>query len=356
MLVVIIALSATHVLLDKLTKTSLQHATTTIAVKQVGETIVGSGTIHSSQEATLHFQTGGKVTYLPFKEGDAVAQGATIAQLDTYILQQQLTQALNNYQSTRDAFDQGQANAQTGVLQLGQKNTLNIYNQSSLGGDSQNNAINDAVKRILDQNQSTLNNSVINVQLANYALQLATLSAPFSGVLVSEDITTPNQNVTPATAFFLADPTQLLMKANISAEDIDFVSVGAQAHVQLTGSTTKLTGIVSKIYPQKVTLPDGEDVYVVDVTAQPINNIAKLGQTGVVAIESNAKQATILVPTWTIVGHTAVWVLENNKAVLKNVVLGKTHDALTEIVSGLTSQDAIITNPQIVAADKYNAL
>ncbi len=352
----VVALLATNFLLGVLTKSGTTAHTTAVAARQIGENIVASGTIHSVQEANLHFQTGGKVTYLPFKEGDSVKQGATIAQLDTYALQQQLTQALNNYQSTRDTYDQTQANSQTGVLQQGQKSSLNIYNQSSLGGDTQSSAINDAVKRIVDQNQANLNNSVINVQLANYALQLATLTAPFNGVLVNEDITVPNQNVTPTTSFFIADPTQPVFKANVAAQDIDFVSVGATTQMQLTGFTTKIIGLVSKIYPQKTTLPDGEDVYVVDITAQPLVGIAKLGQTGLVSITSNAQQAAELVPTWTILGHNELWVLENNTPVLKKVTLGKIHDNLTEITGGLTSQDTVIVNPQAIAAKKYNAL
>ena len=40
------------------------------------------------------------------------------------------------------------------------------------------NDVNDAIKRIVDQNQASLDNSVINVELANYALQLSRLTSP----------------------------------------------------------------------------------------------------------------------------------------------------------------------------------
>src|SRR6185437_5321923 len=89
----------------------------TVAVKSIKDQISAPGTIHSENEAILHFQTGGKVIYLPYKVGDSVYQGATIAQLDTYDLQRQLAAALNSYRSTRDTFDQNQASAQNGVLQ-----------------------------------------------------------------------------------------------------------------------------------------------------------------------------------------------------------------------------------------------
>src|SRR5579862_4763149 len=75
-------------------------------VKSVGSQIVADGQIRSTSEANLTFQTGGRLNYLPLKEGSSVYQGETIAALDTYDLQRQLEAALNNYQIQRDTFDQ----------------------------------------------------------------------------------------------------------------------------------------------------------------------------------------------------------------------------------------------------------
>jgi multidrug efflux pump subunit AcrA (membrane-fusion protein) len=65
------------------------------AVKAVDSSIVVDGVVTAQDEANLHFQTGGKLVSVPVKEGDKVYQGQTVAQLDTYALQQQLTEALN---------------------------------------------------------------------------------------------------------------------------------------------------------------------------------------------------------------------------------------------------------------------
>lgn len=348
-----IATTAGGLFLVQKTNQSLQ--TQTLSAHTIGSTILGEGTIHSQNEATLHFQTGGKLTYAPFKEGDTVTQGQTIAELDTYTLQRQLTQALNAYRSTRDTYDQTNENAQTGVLQNGQKSGLNIYNQSSIGGDQQSNAINDAAKRILDQNQANLDSAVVNVELANNALQLATLTAPFTGILTNEDVTVAGQNITPVTSFSLADPTALVFRANIAASDIDYVSVGAKATVHLTGSQQTITGTVIKIYPQKITTSAGE-VYQVDIQGPNIQTVAKLDQAGTVLIESNAHQDVVTVPTWTILDHNRLWVSENGKPLLKTVIVGKTHGNVTEILGGLNPEDKIVTNPAAIAAQVYSLL
>lgn len=352
---ILMSIAATAGVLFLVQKTNQSLQTQTLAAHVVGSTILGEGTIHSQNEATLHFQTGGKLTYVPFKEGDKVSQGQTIAQLDNYALQRQLTQALNSYRSTRDTYDQTNENAQTGVLQNGQKSGLNIYNQSSVGGDGQSTAINDAAKRILDQNQANLDSAVVNVELANNALQLATLTAPFAGVLTNEDVTVAGQNITPLTSFSLADPTALVFRANIAASDIDYIRVGAKATVQLTGSKQTLTGTVIKIYPQKISTAGGA-LYQVDIQGPNIQTVAKLDQAGTVLIDSNAHQDVVTVPTWTILGHNHMWVSENGKPMLKTVTIGKIHGAVTEILGGLNPEDKIITNPAAVAAQIYSLL
>lgn len=353
--IIVVAFALTYGALSAMQAMHAGINSQTVAVQEVGNDIFATGSIHSENEAILHFPAGGKLVYLPVKEGDKVYTGETIAQLDTYAIQQALTQALNNYKSTRDTFDQTQANAQTGVLQSGQKSNLSLYSQSTIGGgDAENNAINDAVKRIVDQNQANLDNSVINVQLANYALQMSSLTAPFNGVVTNEDVTTAGQNITPATSFSVADPTQEVFRANVDASDIDFVSVGSTATIKI--NNLSIPASVEKIYPQKMTLPTGEEVYQVDVSANNLSqDIAKLGQTGSVLIQSIARGDSVTVPSWTIVGHNYIWVLENNKPTLKKVTVGNVHGDRVE-VSGLLPTDKVITDPSTLAAQTYKLL
>ena len=325
------------------------------STKEVSPEITADGSVSSANTATLHFQTGGKVVGLYAKEGDKVYAGQTIAQLDTYPLQQQLTAALNTYRSARDTFDQAQANQQNGVLKGNQTSGLNPYTQSAVGGgDTEYTAINDAVKRIVDQNQANLDNSVVNVQLANYALQLATLTSPISGIVTHEDITTPNVNIGPTTSFVIADPQTLVFDANIPQYQIDYVHVGSRAVINVDGvQGRKFAGTVTKIYPQKMTLANGQQVYKVEITADGLVGNATFDQTGSAVITSDATRGVFLIPAWAIVNHQYVWVSENNKPTLRKVVVGNLHGSDFEIKSGLKENDSIILNPQSIASKKY---
>lgn len=348
--ILVLALAAGTIQL--FTNSQPHFETATVTVKPIATEISAPGTIHSENEATLHFQTGGKVVSLPYKVGDVVYQGATIAQLDTYSLQRQLSAALNSYRSTRDTFDQQQTNAQNGNLAGQQKFTLDATTTSRVDGTD---VINDTVKRILDQQQATLDNSVINVELANYALQLSSLTSPINGVITAEDITTPFVNITPLTSFSVADPTTPIFKAHVAETDIDYVTVGANVHIILSGLIRQLDGTVTQIEPQKITDATG-NYYIVDIASPTFKQYGKLGQGGHVLIENTLSGEHLLIPAWTILDHNNVWVLQDNKPQLRKVITGKVHGTSIEILDGLHLGDKIISNPQSIAKLKYTVL
>jgi hypothetical protein len=200
-----------------------------------------------------------------------------------------------------------------------------------------------------------LDNSVINVELANYALELSTLTSPITGILTHEDVTTSGVNVTPLTAFTVADPGTKVFRANVSPADIDYVLIGAGATVMLDGSQTKISGTVVKIFPEKTTLQTGEAAYEVDINADTLVDSGKLDEGGTAFIETNA-QNVMLVPSWTVLGGKYVWVEVEGKPTLREVLTGKTHGGETEILSGLNIGDTVVTDPKSIPERTYRML
>lgn len=328
--------------------------TESVDVNSVSQQILATGGIAAQNQATLNFQIGGKLIYVPFKEGDQIYQGQTIAQLDASDLQRKLQLSLNTYQSTRDTFDQSQDNNQTGVMQGAQKYSLETLNKIGVSGQAETDIINNMVKRILDQNQANLNISVLNVELANSALQLASLTSPIDGIVLHEDVTTAGVNITSATSFVVADPKSIVFSANVRQQDVDFISLGNAATVSLDAMKGKaMQGVVDRIYPQKTALSNGDQVYRVDIKINDLPNSVKFGQSGTVLIKSNFNQKVILVPSWTVLSNSYVWVSDNNRAVLKKVIVGDTINGQTEVLSGLGDTDKVITNPESVISKQY---
>lgn len=331
------------------------YATDFVKIRSVETEILADGKIASENEANLHFPTSGKLAKVNIKEGDLVNQGQTIASLDTYALQRQLTASLNNYRNTRDTFDQAQQNTNNGVAAGQQRYSLEVTNKVGLSGQNETDIVNDMIKRILDQNQANLDNSVINVELANYALQLSSLTAPFSGTIIHEDVDEPGTNITPSASFVLIDPQSLVFRAQVNEQDIGYVAVGSEATVRINGVTKKLLGHVGKIYPEKITLANGQNIYNIDISGLDVKNL-QYAQSGTVMIKSNTPSNTRLIPRWTLLNGQQVWVKEGGNVVLKKVEIGKTHGKDIEVLDGLDSSDQLIVNPQLIVQNKYSIL
>lgn len=335
-----------------LSQKKTQLVVETIPVKSAQTQILAQGVVRSENEATISFPTAGKLAYLPLKEGDHVNVGQTIAQQDTYPLQKQLEVALNNYANNRNSFDQTQQNSQTGVLQGQQKYSLEVTNKGGFSsGDSENNIINDMVGRIVNENQAALNTSVANVDLASYALQLATLTSPINGVLVREDVKNAGVTVTPATSFYVADPSSLVFRANVDASDVDFIQEGSPVTISVNNKTFQ--GSVERIYPQTQTLPSGQVVYQVDIASTNFPSDIKLLQTGSVLIQNKFDREVMLVPSWMVVGGNSIWIEENGTVSLKKITVGDTTGDKTEVLGGLSSDDKLIQNPKALVSKKY---
>jgi len=331
--------------------------TETVDVNPISQQILATGSIAPQTQAVLNFQMGGKLIYLPFKEGDTIYQGQTIAQLDTYALQKQLQITANNYQSTENNANQTQENQNAGVLEGQQRTSLDTTNKQSYAAVPEAQVIYDTVKRLVDNANLTQNSAQLNVDLANYALQLATLTSPINGIVLHEDVNTAGVNITPVTSFVVADPSSIVFSANVRQQESDFISVGNPVTVSLDALNGEvLKGVVDKIYPQKMTLANGDQVYRVDIKINNLPASVKLGQAGTVLIKSNFNQKVILVPSWTVLSDSYVWVLDNQKPVLKKVTTGDTINGQTEIMNGLLDSDKIITNPQSIISKLYSII
>ena len=329
--------------------------TTTTSVRFVSSAITADGAVTAADQAVLTFLTPGKLTYLPVKIGDKVYQGETIASLDTYALREELQLASNAYQATKNSTDQALENNQAGIIEGQQRYALDTTNKQAYSAITEDTVIYDAVQRIVNNDLLAQNSAQINVDLANYAVQLASLTSPLNGIITREDVTVAGVNVTPATTFTVEDPSSMVFRANVPTENIYYVAVGSKVSLAIDGIPKKMQGSVSKIYPAKVTLPSGETVYQVDITSNDLTKQAKLDLGGTAVISTNAVNVA-LVPAWTVLGGKYIWVDADGTPELKTVSVGKIHGNEIEILSGLTPDDNIIIDPKFIPSREYQML
>lgn len=316
-----------------------------VNLKPLSSQMMVTGTVISQNQESLHFQTGGKLVYLPFKEGDQVTKGQVIASLDSLEAQKGVTAAEANYRSAKAALDLVIDNIH--LFQYGNGGFANVGSANET----------QTQKTQRQQAEEAVNVTYDNLQKAQKQLENTAIVAPFDGIMIHEDIKDVGVNITSTATFLLADLNNLVFQAQVSDRDIAYINMGDKMQMQLDGIPNKsFSGNVVKIYPEKIILSSGSDGYKVDIESTEINSSARFGNTGSVIFENKLASHAIVLPSWAILGNQYVWVMDQNTPKLKAVKVGETSGDKTQILEGLSEQDKVILNPSTVLQGKYQII
>jgi len=282
-----------------------------------------TGQIDARERVGMRFAGGGKLVYLGAKEGDSVKKGQTIASLDQRSVQKALDKTLSLYQTQRWTYENEKDDVGDGL-------TL----------DQQD-------RRAFDQDQFALNRSVYDVELQYLAFDNYRISAPFNGVLVKAPTQVPGIVVGATDTWELVNPETLYFRLYVDEVDIDTVTVGQSATVELDAYPGKTyEGQVSKIGYQTLNTAAGS-VFAVDVVFnQPVSiEETRVGMNGEARLLEAEKKNVLSIPIEAIVAHDGknfVEVWKSGKKQEQSVETGIENADYVEIISGLTDQDQVL--------------
>lgn len=325
---------------------SSDPATASINTAKLSDIITASGDVEAQNQANLTFLTSGRIAYVGVKEGDQVKKGQVLATLDTTITSHNVTAAEAGYRSAQAAL-----NKVIDDIHLFQ------YGNGGLGNVGTANET-QAQKTERQQAEEAANIAYDNLQSAKKQLDLQSIITPFDGKVLSIQNISEGTNVSPTSGstITVVGGGELKFVANVLEQNIDNIHPGQPVTIKLDAQKElNLTGTIEKIAAGKTTLPDGRNVFKVDILSPDLQANAGAGQTGNIEISINQAGATI-VPSWTVLANKYIWVISDNKAILKEVKTGITVDGKTSVISGLSPNDQIILNPQIIVKGKYTIL
>lgn len=307
-------------------KNVLKVDTAKVTQGNLVESVTSSGKVTADQMANLTFQTSGKVAWVGVKEGDQVDAYQAIASLDKAQLELQLKKLLKSFDTQFTNFDDTNDSVKDDVLT-------------------------DAVRRIKERAQNSLDQSVIDVEIQNEALKLATIVSPFKGIVVKAEPQYPGINVTPATAsYVVVNPETTYFEAEVAEVDIPKIKLGQKVTIELDAYPNQtFEGEVQKIDFQNSISSTGGKVYNVKVSLPENSDLRfKLGMEGSAKIALSTKENVVLVPAGAIFeegNDNYVWVIKDGMTEKRKVELGVSNESQTQITSGLSTNEVVVTLP-----------
>lgn len=293
---------------------------------EITESLSATGTIASKTTVNLNFLGSGKLVYLGAKKGDNVMAYQTIALLDQRTLQKNLETTLRDYSLQRNDFDQTQNN-----------NANRAPNQ----------ALNDAMKRILQDNQYDLEKAVLSVELQQLAKENSILSSPIAGIVTRADVQTNGINVSSATTFTVADPNNLVFKIDVDEADIGKIRMGKKISLILNSYPDEAVPLqITSIDFSSHTSDSGGNVYTVEaVMPENIENKYRIGMIGDVEIIVDQKKDALIISLASLDDNNNVYVKKGDTYIKTKVTTGIKSDTETEVIAGLKEGEEVAIQP-----------
>ena len=346
-----------------------QYQTAEVTKGTIVKSLSESGTVASTNRVSVTTAASGVDSFVFVKNGDIVSSGDKIAvlDLDQNGLQKQ-AQTLSGYLSAKTALDN--ANTALYTLQSTMLTKWNTFynlagNSTYQNSDGTPNNSNRALvtfataqddwlaaeasyknqQNVIAQSQASLNNAWLSYQAA-----MATILAPTAGV-VSDLILAPGMpiaNTVEGSQFIASIKNSGNPIININLSEIDAVIVKANDKATLTFDALQDKTFSGKVIGINTTgvVTSGVTTYPATIRLDVPNDSLLPNMSATANIIVDVRDNVLTVPTsaiQTLNNESVVRVLKNNQITSVPVEKGISSDFETEIISGVSQGETIIT-------------
>jgi len=224
------------------------------------------------------------------------------------------------------------------------KKDLERYNNLYKGGTVTEQQLNEA--------QNLYDNAKIQFEQAEKQLSDATIKSPISGVIIKKQVEEGEYINIGNPIATIVDISKLKIKLNVSEANIYQLKLNDKAiittdvypGVAFEGNISFISsqGDDSHNYPVEIVIPNN--------SKYPL----KSGTFANVMIKLPVAAEALYIPRESLLGsitEASVYVAENNKAILKKIVVGNGNDKYIKAISGLKEGEKVIVNGQINLSD-----
>jgi HlyD family secretion protein len=354
----------------------------------IGEyvTSVSAGTVKSRQESTLSAEVGGRVARVLAGEGTSVRRGDLLAVLSDPELDRQVDAARADVLSAREGLREAEARRDEAerkfrVETARAANNLRKAKEDHLrfselfrGGflsksdmeqadtrlanteeDARMAAAGEDTLRAIGREIESLKARVdsATARAASLADRQAKLliTAPYAGIVIRKTVEVGETKTPGSPLYVLADPADIYIEAPIDESESAKVLVGQKAKLfpdAYLGET--FAGKVSEIKPVVEVSKEVSRANTIRLVPEPPHKPLRLGMSVDVEVLTGGKDNVLLAPSSAVMereGQKFVFVVLNGKAIRKDVTTGISNWEWSEILTGISAGEAVITSLEI---------
>jgi membrane fusion protein (multidrug efflux system) len=299
----------------------------------ISEKVLATGAIEAWRKTTITPDVGGKIAAIYVNEGDFVRAGQLLAELDTQATRLQLKQAEAGFLVAQAGLKDAQKN----------KERMDQLMAEKAVSEQQHEKIQlafEAASAQFAQAQAAL-------QLAKHALEVSIMKAPFGGVIASRnaevgDVINPMMGGFSPTSgvLTLVDFSRIKIDVELSQDEVLLVKKGQRA-------VARVSIFPGREFEGKVSVVNlaGDPTtkkFGVEVAVNNPDLVLRPGTFGEVVLEVRTHDRAIVLPQMAILENAYVFLIQNGKAVRRDIRLGLQNRTLVEITAGLAEGDRVV--------------
>lgn len=321
-----------------------------------------NGKVAADNEVQVFPMLAGQVLTLSVSEGDRVSKGQTLLSVDTSTVTSTMSSLRESYNATKTATDKAIENAQISVqqAQLAVENTEALLEAGAAAEQDLTKAkqgleqAQAGVAQARAQQAASLAQIQASMDQINKQASLGTVTAPCAGTVTTVNVVQGGMASSAQPAVVIAEDSRVKIKASVSEDVFAGLHVGDSAGVQISvlSDEVKTAKILSlpaaanqqtNLYDVSVSVPDGSD--------------PAIGSFATVIFYTDRRENTLSVPTECVLtgndNERYLFTVDEGDTTAKRVtvetgLVGKTQ---TEITSGLTAGDRVVTKGQSYLSD-----
>lgn len=352
-------------LLGKLTKGDGGKAVevTTVAEQVVRSSILASGVLAYREEVELRSEVIGKIEAVNVEEGDRVEAGDIVIALDPEQFRAQVEQQEANVRLQEIAIERQRVLLENLERQVQRQREL--FSEGLLNENAFEAAENELKLARVDlrSREQSLSQARAALAQAQDNLDRTQIRSPIDGVIimldveVGEAVIAGTTNIPGTTLAVVADPSVLLAEVQVDETDIAQVSLEQPASIFAAAfPDTPLPGIVSKIATsaQQAAGQQNLSFEVLIRITEPDKVAVRPGMSCRAEIYTESAEDAVAVPLQAVLYDETttadeeqpyVFVVEDGKAVRRDVTLGLSSDSHMEILAGIEAGEQVVSGP-----------
>ena len=346
-----------------------------VELKLIKSSILASGTLAYREQVQLRSEVIGQVTELHVEEADQVKKGDLVITLDPKTYQAQVDQAEALVRIQQIAIERQRLLIRT--LSDRFERQKKMFAKDLVDEDSYEALESELALAKVDLRslQESLTQARAGLDQAEELLGKTRIISPIDGVVIQLDLTVGETviagttNIPGSTMMVIADPSETLTEVQVDEADIAQVRVGQGADIFTAAyPDTPLSGTIQSIASVARQTPGQASLsFLVKILLDEQDElIIRPGMSVRADIYTQSSEETLAVPVQAVLfdedfgedekakdekEQNYVFVMEDGKAMRKDVVVGISSDSDQEIKSGLNEGETVITGPFRVLRD-----